>query len=280
MRRFAIGAVVIASACGGTSAGKTIGSTGGTARGPVLVFLGLGPTMMFEAACYEPPGSAACAELRAAALDGTKQIVTPAATFRITGPASDGCDASGATEVVGLERVAGDDEASPGVVTYPADAPIGLETYRFNSTSDAATRGQAVTPTVRAALAALATTDTVSRDDARAITAAEIVVEQVVTANVDGDARPDTIIAANVPVADGIGYRWSALVVVLGGEFDAARSVWTSDLEHLIIDASFDLDGDGRRELVYTAEYYEGSGHGVATVDGKLTIKGGWGCGA
>jgi hypothetical protein len=282
-----VAAALLGAACGGKQGGGTIGSRGGAPRGPVLVFVGLGPTMMFEGACHAPPGGPDCDALRAAAMDGKQQVTADGATFRITGTVSDECDASGATDVVGLEKVSGKEDVDPGVLTYPAGAAIDLESYAADGLAGGGDQetspGMQVADNVSAALARVATADLAAGDHARSVDPSEIVVEQVVTTNVDGDPRPDVVIAANVPMGsdDGPGYEWSALVVVPDGDYARAASAWTSDLEHMTIDASFDLEGDGQRELVYSAEYYEGGGHGVATVkDGKLEFLGQWGCGA
>ena len=273
-------------ACGGKSGGGApVGSRGGTPRGSVLVFIGLGERMMFEAACHAAPGGPDCDALRAASMDGTKQVSSDGATFRITGTVSDECDASGANDVVGVERVSGTVDVYPGILTYPADAPIDLELHAAEggATDEGERTGMKVADDVRAALARIATADLKRGESPRAIGPGEIVVEQVVTTNVDGDPRPDLVIAANVPLSDdnGPGYVWSALVVMPGGDPAAGASVWTSDLEHMTIQASFDLEGDGQRELIYSAEYYEGGGQGAASIEqGKLSILGSWGCGA
>jgi hypothetical protein len=262
---------LLVAACGGKTGAPPIGSHGGSPRGPVLVFRGLGDKTMFEAAC----GGADCADLRTRSMDGTQLVSSRDATFRITGTVSDDCDASGATDVIAIERASGAPDATVDVAVFPADATIDLEQYTPSS--------PAVGADVKAALARVATADVVSTEHPATITPDEITVVQLVTTNVDDDPAPDLLIAAEVPKSDedGPGYVWSALVLVPGGNYDAATSVWTSDLEHMTIDGSFDLEGDGKRELLYSAEYYEGSGLGAAIVtDGALEMLGSWGCGA
>ncbi len=279
-------AALVSAACGGKGSPSTIGNGGGAPRGSVLVFVGLGDRMMFEAACHAASGGPDCDALRTASMDGKQQVTSGPATFRITGTVSDECDASGATDVVGVERVSGPEESVVGIVTFPADAAIDLQLHdaqgNLSGGGDPAA-GMKIDDGVRAALARVATADLARGDKPRPIGPGDIIVEQVVTANVDGDPRLDLVIAANVPLADdnGPGYVWSALVVVPGGDNAAATSVWTSDLEHMTIQATFDLEGDGKRELIYHADYYEGGGMGAASIEqGKLEAKGSWGCGA
>lgn len=265
-----IAAAALAGACGGKAgAPGTVGSHagGGAARGPAMIFVGIGDGMVFEGACH------ACDALRAR-LEG--QVVSSGeATFRITGTVSDQCDASGPTDVLGVERLTGDPERAPlGVAVLPAGAPVDLVTY---ATDRLDTGAGALVP----ALQARAQADLADGGDP--ITADAIVIEQVIEVNVTGDARPEKLIAANVPQSEdeGPGYRWSALVMAPDGDVDHLVTLWQSTLEHLTIDASYDLEGDGVRALVYSAEYYEGAGRGTATVtNDKLDLIASWGCGA
>lgn len=265
----AAAALLVAAACGGPAGPAAIGSRagGGVNRGPVMVFVGITDHSMFEAACHD------CEGLRAS-LEG-QRVSAGAASFRITGTVSDDCDASGATEVVGVERLTGDEEHDPLVVAVlPAGAPIDLQRYP-REPRPAGDRA------LRAALARVAAADV--GDRLGPIGADDLVIDQVIDVNVVGDAHPDRLIAVNAPLpeGDGPGYRWSALVVAPSGDLSAARSVWTSDLEYLFIEASFDLEGDGVRELIYTADYYEGGGRGGATIEGgALHPLGTWACGA
>lgn len=263
----------LAASCGSKPASSVPSSRGGAARGPVMVFVGLDSTMMFEALCHAPD----CDALRARALDGTQVVSSNGSTYRITGTVSDNCDASGATDVVGLEKKSGPEDSLPGVITFPDGAPIDLQTHTMSE------EGITVSDEARAALARLATADLRGRDNARAIAPGEITVEQVVQAQLDGDGKLDTLVAANVPLgeSDGPGYVWSALVLVPGSDYQAATSLWVSDLEHLWIDATLDVEGDGVSELIYSAAYYEGGGQGAAMIkSGKLEMLGQWGCGA
>ncbi|HVV87171.1 MAG TPA: hypothetical protein VHE35_29225 [Kofleriaceae bacterium] len=267
---FAVGFAAFAvAACGGHAHPVEVGSHtgGGAGRGPVMVFIGLSDTSMFEAACHD------CDALRAGMVG--QKVSSGKDTFVITGTVSDGCDASGPNDVTGVKRLSGDPDSSPlGVAVLPAGAPIDLQTY-------ATDRVPAGAGALRGPLARRATADLAASGSP--VAADDIVVEQVIDVNVAGDPRPDELIAANVPLPEdqGPGYRWSALVMAPGGDLEHLVSVWTSDLEHLVIDASFDLEGDGVRELIYSSEYYEGGGRGAATItDGKLTFLGTWGCGA
>jgi len=180
-----------------------------------------------------------------------------------------------ATEVVGVERLTGDEEHDPLLVAVlPAGAPIDVQVHPREPRP-------AGDPALRAALVRVAAADVGDRGGP--IVAADLVIDQVIDVNVVGDARPDRLIAVNAPLpeGDGPGYRWSALVLAPSGDLAAARSVWTSDLESIFLDASFDLDGDGVRELIYSSDYYEGGGRGGATIeDGALHPLGTWACGA
>jgi|JI10StandDraft_1071094.scaffolds.fasta_scaffold107217_3 hypothetical protein len=262
-------ALLVVAACGGAGTPAAIGSRGGggVARGPVMVFVGITDHSMFEAACHD------CEGLRAD-LEG-QRVSAGAASFRVTGAVSDDCDASGATEVVGVERLTGDEEHDPLLVAVlPAGAPIDVQVHPREPRP-------AGDPALRAALVRVAAADVGDRGGP--IVAADLVIDQVIDVNVVGDARPDRLIAVNAPLpeGDGPGYRWSALVLAPSGDLAAARSVWTSDLESIFLDASFDLDGDGVRELIYSSDYYEGGGRGGATIeDGALHPLGTWACGA
>jgi hypothetical protein len=263
-------AVLAAAGCGGkASPPATIGSHagGGVARGPAMVFVGIADDTMFEAACHD------CDALRER-LDG--QVVSSGpATFRISGTVSDDCDASGPSDVIGVRRLTGDPEAAPlAVAVLPAGAPIDLVSYDTSKVD--VSDGQLRPVLLRRAQAdvpALA-------DDLRL---EDLVIEQVIEVNVAGDSKPELLVAANVPELDdnGPGYRWSALVMAPGGDLEHLVTLWQSTLEHLVIDASFDLDGDGLHDVVYSAEYYEGGGRGAATItNGTLDLLGTWGCGA
>lgn len=284
MKQLAIvGAALLGVACGGKQGGAIGGRGGRAPHGPVLVFVPIGSDMVFEGDCYDP-SETNCEALRKQAMDGTRRVSAGAILLRITGPVSDECEASGATDVVGVERVAGPEGAPPAVLGYPADVPLAIEDYGTRIDVDQASPPPpTVTDELRNALVRAAAADLSDGDEPGAVTPGEIMVEQVVSTDVDGDGKPDTLVTANIPRGEeeGPGYVWSALVVLPGGDAAKARSAWKSDLEHLTIDASFDLEGDGARELVYSAEYYEGGGRGVASiVNGKLEFAGQWGCGA
>jgi hypothetical protein len=262
---------LLLAACGGGAPKGAIGERagGGVTRGPVMVFVGIHAGAMFEAACHQ------CDGLRAAQVGQT--VSSGGGTFEITGPVSDQCDASGPTYVVGYRRLTGDPETTElDIAVLPAGAPIDLVSHD----DPGASAGRPEAP-VRAALARLANADLTPRG--LDVEAADFVLEQVLEVNVTGDARPDLLISATIPLPDddGAGYRWSGLVVAPGGDLDAAVVAWQSDLERLVIEASFDLEGDGTRELIFDASYYEGGGRGAATLTGgALQLLGTWGCGA
>ncbi|MBK9036973.1 MAG: hypothetical protein IPL61_37935 [Myxococcales bacterium] len=270
------GTTLVTAACSAsTPAPTTIGTQGGgVARGAALIYVDWGDHAVFEADCWAPDVGG-CVNLRAKALAGG-ELVTPTARFRLTSERTEECGASGETaEVTGYAVIAGADDASPGVAVFPSDALVDLRRHEPGA-ADAA-------PWMRPALAIRATHDLASTDHARPFTAGEIVIDQVVTGNFTGTATPDLLIAATVPLSerDGPGYAWSALVLVPDGQRGAMTSLWVSDLEAMAIRASYDLDGDGVRAFVWTAEYYEGGAIGAGAIKGgQFEVARSVGCGA
>lgn len=259
-----------AGACGGKGTTPALGSRGGgglPARGPAMLFVAVDEGRMFEAACHQ------CDALREHMIGQT--VSSGASTFRITGPVSDECDASGPTDVTGVTRLSGDPDSDPlELAVLPAGADIGLVTYPTD-------RVPASAATLLPALVRRAQADV--QDGGAPITADQLTIDQVIEVNVAGDARPETLVTASVPLPDddGPGYRWSALVMLPAGHAGGAVTLWQSTLETMTIDASYDLEGDGVRDLVYSARYYEGYGRGAATINGStLALLGTWGCGA
>ncbi|MBL8624615.1 MAG: hypothetical protein JNK64_25120 [Myxococcales bacterium] len=269
-------AVLTVAACGrGATAPTTIGARGGAApRAAAIVYFPWGQDAVFEADCWAP-GADGCAALRAQAEAGGELVVGPA-RFTLTGRRDEECGASGdVASVVGYRRSAGPDDAYPTVTIYPAGADVGLV---IHPTDDAS-----VTPALAAGLAARATADLAGTERARPIAAAEVRVRQALELNVTGGPAPDLLISANVPLPEdnGSGYTWSALVLAVDGDREHLRSLWTSDLELWSVDASYDLDGDGRYAFIWTAAYYEGAASGAAEItDGKLVLGATVGCGA
>lgn len=268
-------AVLTAAACSGASAPATIGARGGAAARPAaLVYFPWGQDAVFEADCWAP-GVDGCAAVRAQAEAGGELVVGPA-RFTLTGRRDEECGASGdVASVVSYRRTAGPDDAYPTVTVYPAGADVALVIHP----SDGAT----VAPALAAGLAARATADLAGTERARPITAAEVRVRQALELNVTGGPQPDLLISANVPLPadDGSGYTWSALVLAVDGDRAHLTSLWTSDLELWSVDASYDLDGDGRHAFIWTAAYYEGAASGAAVIDaGKLVAGATVGCGA
>ncbi len=113
-----------------------------------------------------------------------------------------------------------------------------------------------------------------------AITAADLQIDQVVRVDVTGDPRPDLIVVDRPKHAEQVVPPRGMRLFVDG---DLTRAVTLlGGFEHTgyAIVASYDLDGDGRRELVYRARYPEGSGLYGARVDGsKLVVLGRHVCG-
>lgn len=273
---------MLAGACGTLLLGGCAGSKHGgggarAARGPAIVYVGWGDHSVFELDCHDPGGG--CDALRAKAQAGG-ELVAGEGRFRLTGVRQDECGASGDTyPVVGYEIVAGGEEAYPGIAVYPADAAIDLVIVP---------QGQgpatAVEPALLGVIAGLATKDLATTDAPREVAAGELTVTQVVEGNFTGGAALDRIITAEIPLTgedEGPGYVWSGAILVPDGDQGKATSFWFSTLETFRVDATYDLDGDGLRELVFSADYYEGSSRGSASLaKGTLDVGGAVGCGA
>lgn len=278
MKQWLVGVSIAAAACGGGKKADTIGETGGKERRPAIVMVAISEEMAFEAACFAPD----CTALRARMLDGKQTVEGGGSTWRIVKEDVDVCGASGdENQVVRLERVGAASESGPGVLVWPAGTDVGLELA--NDAIGGPPAAAAVTPELAAMLARVATADLVRMERPREVRAAEISVEQIVSANVEGGPAAELLVAAviELPEDEGPGYAWAALVVAPDGDLAKARSVWTSELEHLTIDATFDLEGDGVRELLFTAAYYEGSMFASGSLrDGKLEVDASWACGA
>lgn len=271
-----VGAVILAAACGGKSNG-TIGSTGGGGKGnpPAIVIVSMWG-LTFEGMCHADD----CEALRKRMWAEQPTVKAGGATWKIVGERADLCEASGQENtLVEVEKLDGPEDAEPGLLVWPEGVDVKLRML---------TGGPETTPEVsadvRAAIARLAVEDRKRMQlDAVEITADDIGIEQVIEANVDGAPGKDLMYAAVVPLAEdaGPGYVWSGLIVVPDGEAAKMYSAWSSDLEHVIVHGLFDLEGDGVDELLYTAEYYEGSMHAAGGItDRKLLSAGEWGCGA
>ena len=259
----------LAGACDRPAARPVLGSRGAaTGRGPAMVFVATSTRTVIEAACH------ACEGLRDR-LPGSV-VSSGGASFRVTGVEADACDPSGVTEVLGVVRLTGDPERDPlDVAVLPAGAPIDLVRYRVDLAP-----GRAADDAVGAALLRRAREDLAGTGLEPG--AGELLVAQAIDVDVSGDGRPERLLSAHVPRSadEGPGYRWSALVVAPDGDLDRAATVWRSEVERLVIDASFDLDGDGARELIYSATYLDGETRGAAALRGHtLDLLASWGCG-
>ena len=276
MMKLAMIATVGLAACGSNARNPgPIGAKGGAARGPALVYFDWGMDSLFEAACWAPEADG-CDALRATAAAGG-ELVAGDATFRMTGTRPEECGASGdVAEVMGYTRTSGPEDTSPGITTFPANADIGLMKH---TPSD----GDGAEPWMAELLAQRAAKDLVGTDRARTIAAGELTITHAVKANVTGGPADDYLIAASVALVgdEGPGYTWAGLVLVTDGDRGAPTSLLHSDLELFTIPVSFDLDGDGVREFIWTASYYEGASMGGGRiVGGKLEQLSQVGCGA
>lgn len=272
---FATITAAVAGCGGGTKSADTIGAKGGGTGKPVLVFFDWGMESVFEAACWAP-GAGGCDALRAKAAAGG-ELVQGEATFRMTGTRPEECGASGdVAEVMGYTRVSGPEDASPGISTFPADVDIGLARHETRD-------GDGAEPWMAELLAQRATKDLVGTERARKIGAAELSIAQAVKGNFTGGPADDYLIGASVAVEgdEGPGYLWSGLVLLVDGDRAAPITLQHSDLETFTIPATFDLDGDGVREFLWGAAYYEGAAMGAGRiVGGKLEQLSQVGCGA
>jgi hypothetical protein len=276
MMKLAMILTVGLAACGSKARNPdTIGAHGGSTHAPVLVYFDWGMESVFEAACWAPDAGG-CDALRAKAAAGG-ELVAGGATFRMTGTRPEECGASGdIAEVMGYTRIAGAEDASPGISTFPANADIGLTRHEIRE-------GDGAEPWMAELLAQRATQDLVGTDRARKVGAGELAIDHAVKANVTGGPADDYLISASVALVgdEGPGYTWSGLVLVVDGDRRAPITLSHSDLEHYSIPATFDLDGDGVREFIWTADYYEGASMGGGRiVGGKLEQLSQVGCGA
>lgn len=299
MPAFALGLL----ACGSKPApavGNQAGA-GGKQRNPAAVVFVEAAEGIMEVGCWDPAAGAMtgiipygddpdpCRDRAAGLVDG-KQVVrgSDGERYRLTGRVGDGCDASGETMVASVAREGGGPTGDLTIAVWPADVDVRWRAFppAYDTQMPGSAPPPAIPADVRAKIAALGTADVMARgEDAntepRAIDPVEVEVLQIVDADVDGDGELDRLISATVEGGGYAGYLWSGAVLVRGS--DAARTVrlWHSDLEKITFDGSFDLDGDGRLEFAYAAEYYEGAGVGVARIEGDdLIIVGGYGCGA
>ena len=274
----ACGTLLLVGACGGGQhpAAKR------APRGPAVLYVGWGDHAVFELDCFDPAGT--CDAVRAKA-QGGGELVKGEGRFRLTGPRKEECGASGdVADVVAYETVAGGDEAYPGIAVFPADAAIDLVPIAAPQSDGEAPPPPASTdPKLLALAAKLATADLAKGESPRQVNASELTIAQVVEGNFTGGPAADLLYAAELPLSgeEGPGYVWSGAILVPDGDQGKARSIWYSNLETFRVDATYDLDGDGVRELVISVDYYEGSSVGaVSLATGELKAKAMVGCGA
>jgi hypothetical protein len=284
MRRLLALAFVLAG-CGGSAHRTTTENRTDVPRGPApdAIFLGAGQRLAL-ADCRNTSGAfdgAACAGRdKAMVAERAAVIGSDGVRYRLTGEVADECDASGETLLMTIEREDGAAiEVAPTFAMTPPDADVQLVTY---DASFSPTTPPDVAKDVLEKLAAMATTSVAEREDDATVSVrtSELRVLENIEVDLDGDGVRDRLISADLPNADDEpGYRWAGLAFVPGGRADATRIVWESDLEHMIVDATLDLDGDGRREIVFRAEYYEGVGVGIARiVNGEIDLAAVYGC--
>lgn len=247
-----------------------------------MLFLPVGDGLI-EVACWEPNGAIAPEETchaRAKALVDAKHVVrgNNGVRYRITGQVSDQCGASGESMLATIEAEGGA-PAGAGALSLAASPPevaLELRAVEGNLHSEGPTPPQP--PELLAGVAAVASRDS---ESGVSVPAAQLRVIQVVDADIDGDGTVDRLVSAYVETDDPSSYVWSGLVLAPGSRLDAAVTLWQSDLERFAITGIFDAERDGKLELLYAAEYYEGWGSGLARiVGGKLEFIGGYGCGA
>lgn len=277
--------LVLVAACGGSGTKGSVGNHAGGPRAASVVFLGVGDHRVMEIGCWDPStGLSGDCAARAEAAVAAKAVVLgdDRVRYTLTGRLSDECEASGVTMVAAFAaETPGAGHGEVVIAVAPPEADVDFRASGPVFDADRKPTAPDVGPALRAAVAARATADLVGADGERVITPEELTIVQVLDVDVDGDKVSDRLISATSAESGYANYAWSGVVVVPGRRAADARSVWHSDLEVMWFTGTLDIDGDGRRELVFASEYYEGSGVGLAhLVDGVLTVLGSYGCGA
>ena len=286
MKLAALG-LAAAAACGSAATPATVGNGGG-ARPAAVLFLGAGDHRVIEAGCWDPAAGRigdvlACAAPIAAVVDGAPVVRgSDGVRYKLTGRLSDECEASGPTMVLAIApETPRPGTAELAIAVAPPEVDVDFRPLPPAFDVDRKPTSPALGAELRAAVAAVATADLAAADEPRTIAPDELEIVQSFELDLDGDRAIDRVISATAGMAGYANYRWSGVVLLPGGRAADARSLWHSDLELVWFRGSFDLDGDGARELVYSGEYYEGEGVGVARlVDGALAFFATYGCGA
>lgn len=278
-------------ACGNPAGPGAVGNQGGRTGNPAAIVFVAAAGGVMEVGCWDPAAGKitstdACAERIAAVVDGRQALRgSDGHRYLVTGRHGDGCDASGEQQVVSIERDGGGTgEHAVTIAIAPADVDVHWTPFSYTRDADHNLVAPPQPAAVRERIAAIATADVRAREDGdpeATIAAADLRILQVVDHDLDGDGTRDTLLSIVVEGGSYAGYLWSGVVLLRGGDVARAVRLWQSDLERVVFDGGFDLDGDGRLELAYDGEYYEGAGVGIARLDGDaLVFIGSYGCGA
>jgi hypothetical protein len=265
---------LVAAGCGSSSKPHTISGHGGNTERPAAVlYFGYGEGTLFQADCWAPGGED-CTAIEANAQAGGS-ITDGRLQIRLGATRTDLCEASGdQADVVSYEVLDGPEDVAPGIVRFPNDAAIDLIEYESGEVKpDAA---------LLAVLVALANANQSTDGPTQIYTAKDIVVTQDIVGNFVGDRALDRVVAANIPTTtDSPEYNWSVLAIAPGGNLSAMTVVWTDLLEVMALRASYDLDGDGVRSVLWDSSYYEGGAGGAASLaNGTFGVISSWSCGA
>lgn len=112
----------------------------------------------------------------------------------------------------------------------------------------------------------------------------ELRAHQVAELDVDGQGKPDKIYAVFVPDPNvSEQYRWSGMFLAPEGDLENPIFIVQSKSKRDVFEVrgTFDLDGDGARELWLRMVFEDGAGDRIFTFkDGKAKALGDWSCGA
>lgn len=107
-----------------------------------------------------------------------------------------------------------------------------------------------------------------------------IEVRGALSADIDGDDKPDVIYSIALPSDMEPFWQPRYLIASVSSRPGELLEVGASTYSEIQAVAAIDLDGDGADEVLVTEPYHEGSSSFVGRFkDGKIDSLGGWGCG-
>ena len=281
MRRPLLTLALLVVGCGSSAPPTAIGKAARGPRPASTIFIGAGDHRIMAVGCWDPArgtiaGADACAELAAPIVMGSD-----GARYRVTGRLSDECPVSEPTRVAAIApETVGTGSGEPALAVAPPEVDLGYRALPPAFDVDRKPTAPPLAAEVRAAIAARATADLVGTAGETEIEPDALEIAQVVDVDLDGDRVVDRLVSANVP-AGYADFVWSGLVLLPGKRAADARTLWHDTVQVITVEATFELDGDGVPELMFTGEYYESSRRGIARIaDGALVIIGSYGCGS